>query len=258
MVGAIIGDVIGSRFEWFNHLDVNFELFTEDCHFTDDTVCTIAIADALLKGIPFEKSLRFWYEKYPDCGYGPMFHGWVVSGDTQPYGSFGNGSAMRVSPCAWFSDDLLSILDAAQKSAECTHNHPEGIKGAVCVADCIYGGRNGYGKDSIRKVVTEHYSYDIDTTCDSIRRCNPFNATCQITVPQALVCFLESNDFESAIRLAVSIGSDSDTIAAITGSIAEGFYGIPDEIRQKVNEYLPNEFIKVIEEFKQKFNNKIL
>jgi ADP-ribosylglycohydrolase len=236
MTGAIAGDIAGSRFEFSNHLSTDFELFTDDCTFTDDTICTVAIADALLKGIPFGQSLRYWCRQYPYVGYGGLFSLWLWSDSPEPYNSFGNGSAMRVSPCAWLSNDRKTVLESARMSAACTHDHPEGIRGAMCVADCIYLIREGYSPLEMKKIVTKDYGYNLDMTCDSIRKTNKFDVTCQVTVPQAIVCFLESNDFENAIRLAISIGGDSDTIAAITGSIAEAFYGVPESIKCAVTE----------------------
>ncbi|SFK99906.1 ADP-ribosylglycohydrolase [Porphyromonadaceae bacterium KH3CP3RA] len=259
MIGAIIGDIVGSRFEFNNHLSTDFELFAKDCSFTDDTICTIAIADALLKGIPFGDSLQLWCRKYPNPkgGYGGSFTRWVHSDDPQPYNSFGNGSAMRVSPCGWISEDRDIVLQKARESSMCTHDHEEGIRGAMCIADCIYHARSGSGMFKLIELVTKEYGYDLDVTCDSIRPTNTLNETCQVTVPQAIVCFLESTDFESAIRLAVSIGGDSDTIAAITGSIAEAYYGVPEHIKDRAFEYLPGEFLYIIDEFKQRINDRL-
>jgi ADP-ribosylglycohydrolase len=252
MFGAIIGDIAGSRFEFNNYLNTDFEFFTNECNFTDDSICTIAIADALLKGISFEKSLLHWCRKYPNPkgAYGGSFGAWVCSENPTPYYSFGNGSAMRVSPCAWLSNDRETVLRNAHLSAQCTHNHPEGIKGAIVIADCIYQARQNYcSKAVIQALASNEYAYSLDMTCDEIRRTNTFNETCQVTVPQAILCFLESSDFESAIRLAISIGGDSDTIAAITGSIAEAFYGIPEHIKIQALRYLPQEFIDIIDSF---------
>jgi ADP-ribosylglycohydrolase len=251
MIGAIIGDIVGSRFEFKNHLSTKFELFTKDCSFTDDTICTVAVANALLKGISFEQSLRYWCLKYPTPkgSYGGSFATWLYSHNPMPYYSFGNGSAMRVSPCAWFSDDRETVLKKARESAGCTHDHPDGIRGAMCVADCIYHARFGNGIFKVIELTTKEYGYNLDMTCDEIRRTNTFNETCQVTVPQAIVCFLESSDFESAIRLAISIGGDSDTIAAITGSIAEAFYGIPEHIKIQALRYLPEDMKDVLTNF---------
>lgn len=252
MIGAIIGDIVGSRFEFNNLLSTEFDLFTKDCSFTDDTICTVAVADAIINGKSCQDALLEWCRKYPTPkgAYGGSFARWIRSNPPQPYNSFGNGSAMRVSPCAWFSNDREAVLKKARESAECTHNHPEGIRGAMCVADCIYHARFGSGKFQIIELVTKEYGYNLDTTCDLIRKTNTFNETCQVTVPQAIVCFLESTDFESAIRLAVSIGGDSDTIAAITGSIAEAFYkDIPKNILTTAFAYLPQEMLDVIYDF---------
>ncbi len=254
MIGAIIGDIVGSRFEFNNTSSTDFDLFAGDCDFTDDTICTVAVADAILRGVSFERSLLDWCRKYPNPkgSYGGSFVRWVRSANPQPYNSFGNGSAMRVSPCGWMPT-REDVLKFAKLSAECTHNHPEGIKGAQCIADCIYLARRTKDKEHIKMLVTQSYSYDISQMCDEIRQTNTFNETCQITVPQAIVCFLESADFETAIRLAVSIGGDSDTIAAITGSIAEAYYSIPEQIKEKALSYLTPEMINVINKFKQRY-----
>ena len=258
MLGAIIGDIVGSRFEFNNTHRLDFELFTNECSFTDDTICTVAVADAILRGVSFEQSLLEWCRKYPNPkgAYGGSFGRWVHSPNPEPYNSFGNGSAMRVSPCGYLTE-THNVMKFARESAECTHNHPEGIKGAECVARCIemalYSRKHQEnGKQLVRKVA-EMYGYNIQQTSDEIRRTNTFNETCQVTVPQAIVCFLESTDFESAIRLAVSIGGDSDTIAAITGSIAEAYYGIPQHIQDKAWDYLPKEIQEVVTKFKQKY-----
>lgn len=258
MLGAIIGDIVGSRFEFNNTNKTDFELFTDECSFTDDTVCTIAVADAILRGVGFEQSLLEWCRRYPNPkgAYGGSFGRWVHSPNPEPYNSFGNGSAMRVSPCGYLPR-MDEVIRNARKSAECTHNHPEGVKGAECVAKCIEMALSARkhqedGKQFVREVA-EMYGYNIHQTCNEIRRTNTFNETCQVTVPQSIVCFLESTDFESAIRLAVSIGGDSDTIAAITGSIAEAYYGIPQHIQDKAWVYLPTEMQDVIIQFKQKY-----
>ena len=253
MLGAIIGDIIGSRYEFANIRTTVFELFTPYNNFTDDTICTIAVADALLKGTSFKESLLYWCRKYPTPmgAYGARFAQWVHSANPQPYHSFGNGSAMRVAPCGWLGS-LEEVLEAAQKSAECTHNHPEGIKGAQCVAHAIALALGGSSKEEIRKIATQTYGYDLSTSCEALRGSYSFDETCQGTVPQAFICFLESQDFESALRLAVSIGGDSDTLAAITGGIAEAYYGIPKEIEQKALSYLTEEFREVVREFRDK------
>lgn len=257
MLGAIIGDIVGSRYEFANIHTTDFELFTPYNNFTDDTICTIAIADALLKGKPFKDSLLYWCRKYPSPmgAYGARFAQWVHSADPQPYHSFGNGSAMRVAPCGWLGN-LEEVLEAAQKSAACTHNHPEGIKGAQCVAHAIALALGGSSKEEIRQIATQTYGYDLSTSCEALRGSYSFDETCQGTVPQAFICFLESHDFESALRLAVSIGGDSDTLAAITGGIAEAYYGIPTDIEAQALTYLPEEFREVVREFQHEVGRK--
>lgn len=254
MLGAIIGDIVGSRFEFNNTNKTDFKLFTPESSFTDDTICTIAIADAILREVSFEQSLLEWCRKYPNPkgAYGGSFARWIHSQHPEPYNSFGNGSAMRVSPCGYLPT-RQDVLMYARKSAECTHNHPDGIKGAECVADCIYLARTEKDMGLIAEFVKDVYGYNICQTSDEIRQTNRFNETCQITVPQAIVCFIESTDFESAIRLAVSIGGDSDTIAAITGSIAEAYYGIPQPIIKKALGYLDADMKNVVTKFKQKY-----
>lgn len=256
MLGAITGDIIGSTYEFNNTKNYNFELFPEDCNFTDDTICTVAVADAILNNVSYEDAIRYWCQKYPypKGGYGASFARWVQSDNPKPYGSYGNGSAMRVSPCGWLFDSEKEVLVEAKKSAECTHNHPEGIKGAQCVAHCIYLARTNTSKDSIAQKVQELYGYDLNQTYEDIRKINTFNETCQVTVPQAIICFLESFDFESAIRMAVSIGGDSDTIAAITGSIAEAYYGIPEELAEKAESYLTKEMRNTLLLFRSKID----
>ena len=257
MLGAIIGDIVGSRYEFANIRTTAFELFTPYNNFTDDTICTIAIADALLRGKSFKESLLYWCRKYPTPmgAYGARFAQWVHSTDPQPYHSFGNGSAMRVAPCGWLGS-LDEVLEAAQKSAACTHDHPEGIKGAQCVAHAIALALGGSSKEEIRKIAAQTYGYDLSTSCEALRGSYSFDETCQGTIPQAFICFLESQDFESALRLAVSIGGDSDTLAAITGGIAEAYYGIPKEIEQKALSYLTEEFREVVREFREIKGNR--
>lgn len=251
MLGAIAGDIIGSRFEFNNTRRTDFALFTPESGFTDDTVCTVAVAEALLRGTDIGETLHRWCRRYPNPigGYGGRFRQWVASDNPRPYNSFGNGSAMRVSPCGWIDGPLEDVLKAARLSAVCTHNHPEGVKGAECIAECIRTLRDGSEPDALRTIVTERYGYDLTPTCDEIRRTNTFDETCQVTVPQAIICFLESTDFEHALRLAVSIGGDSDTIAAITGSLAEAHYGIPTALARQVIAHLPSEMSHLVIDF---------
>ena len=247
MIGAIIGDIVGSRFEFNNHRSTEFEFFHPDCTFTDDTVMTVAVADAILNGRPFGEVMHEYARNYPGRGYGGRFYNWIHSNNPVPYDSFGNGSAMRVSPCAFLAKGNRELaLTWATASAVCTHNHPEGVKGAMAITDCILMAAEHKSKDEIRKLAVDLYDYDMDFTIDQIRPRFGFNETCQKTVPQAIECFLESHDFESAIRIAVSLGGDSDTIANITGGIAEAYYGVPKEMGDKAISMLPKEMADVV------------
>lgn len=238
MIGAIIGDVIGSRFEFNNIRDYNFNLWDDSCSYTDDTICTLAIADAILTGESYKSKLLEWCNAYPHPmgAYGGRFAQWIHSEDPQPYNSFGNGSAMRVSPVAWAFNDLEDVKSEAEKTAAVSHNHPEGIKGAVAVAHAIWLFRTGWGK-SLRE------------WCDTMQQYYPgfesqhfeqgkFDETCQGTVPLCLQIICQATDFEDAIRRAISFGGDSDTIGAIVGSIAEARWGIPQQIIDNVMEFL--------------------
>lgn len=255
MFGAVVGDVVGSRFEWHNIKTKDFELITPKSKFTDDTVMTIAVADALAKSKPNNYSdlsdcaierMQYWGRKYHGAGYGRSFYSWIFSGSPVPYNSFGNGAAMRVSACGYAS---RSINDAKQLSfavTSVTHDHPESIKAAEAVSSAVYMARTGSDMDAIRAYITENY-YNIDFTLDEIRPSYRFNVSCQGSVPQAFEAFFESNGFIDAIRNAVSIGGDSDTIAAIAGSIAWAYYsrgGVTDEmasIRDTVLDILPSD-----------------
>ena len=238
MIGAIIGDIVGSRFEWHNIKSKDFDLFTGSCRPTDDSVMTVAIAKAILDcDGDFTKleqhavsAMQQIGRPHPRCGYGGNFRRWMYSDDPKPYGSFGNGSAMRVSACGWAGKTLEEVLGLAEKVTVTTHDHPEGVKGAQAVAASIFLARTGASKEEIGTHIRENY-YDIDFTLDAIRDAYTFDVTCQGSVPQAIEAFLESTDFEDAIRNAVSIGGDSDTIAAITGSIAGAYYGVPTVLR---------------------------
>ncbi len=265
MIGAIFGDIVGAPYEFNNIKSKEFPFpdpnaFYTDTVYTDDTVMTVAVADALLswdgKDTPaFREKLidtmHEWGKRVPDAGYGGRFLTWVLSDSRQPYGSYGNGSAMRVSPVAWYASSLDEALVLARASAEVTHNHPEGIKGAEAVAGAIFLARTGKDKDAIRAFLSDYY--DLDFTLDEIREDYAFDETCQGSVPQALVAFLEADGFEDAIRAAVSIGGDSDTVAAITGSIAEAYYGIPDELRVQTLTYLDAPALAVVTAFCRRF-----
>ena len=258
MLGAIIGDIVGSIYEFDNIKTKNFNLFTNEMFFTDDTVMTVAIADAIMNGGQHEnfiQSMKKWGVDYIDKSYGASFRRWLKSENSEPYNSWGNGSAMRVSPCGWvaklsepFEEGLKLTEDLAKKSAEVTHNHPEGIKGAQATAAAIFFMRHGKSKNAIEEYknklkdyIKNKYQYDLDFTLEEIRPIYKFDVSCQGSLPPALVSFLESENFEDAIRNAISIGGDSDTLAAITGSIAEAAYGIPEDIKEKAISYLDNQ-----------------
>lgn len=250
MLGAAIGDIAGSRFEFDNHRDTDFELFHPDSDFTDDTVCTTAVADWVLQGCGDDLAsiLHDWYAAYPSPkgAYGGRFLQWLQSDDPQPYDSWGNGSAMRVSAVGWAFGTLEETLYFAERSAAVTHNHPEGIKGAQAVAVAIFWARNGIGKAQIQENITRQFGYRLNQSCDQIRPHYGFNESCQETVPQAITAFLESSGFEHAVRLAVSLGGDSDTLAAIAGSIAEACYGIPAAMRERALAILPRRIAETL------------
>ncbi len=252
MWGAIIGDVIGSLFEKFNHKGKDFKLFHALSHYTDDTVMTIATMDALLREHPFEVAYKQWYRKYPKAGFGQRFREWGKDDSYEPLNSYGNGSAMRVSPVAYWKETLDEVLEIAEQSTNVTHKHPEGVKGAKAVATVIFLARSGMSKDEIKKHIEDNYHYDLSETTDSIRCWYEFDVTCQGSVPQAIRCFYEATDFEDAIRLAISIGGDSDTIACMTGSMAEAHNPIESTIKQETLNRLPREFVDVFHMFLEK------
>ena len=249
MLGAIIGDIVGSRWEFNPTNDYNFEWLSKENGFTDDTICTVAVADALLHGRGFGESIHDWCNRYPHPmgGYGGRFAQWVHSKNPQPYNSFGNGAAMRVSSVAWFADSREKALELAAKTASITHNHPEGIEGAQTVALAIYDARQGMDVKAILDDCVQFFGYNIDLELDDVR--NKFDETCQGTVPVALWVIGQSSSFEDAIRRAVSLGADADTLGAIVGSIAEAIWGIPEAIKQAVIPYLTDEMKEVVELF---------
>lgn len=251
MLGAIVGDIVGSIYEFNNHRSKNFPFFGEKNFFTDDTVCTVALADALLRGADPAKTLHEWCNRYPGRGYGGRFLYWVTHRDLAPYMSYGNGAAMRVSAAGWLGSTLKEALALADRITEITHNHPQGMKGARAVTHAIFLARDGTRASVIRRVMEEEYHYDVARTVDDIRPVYRFDETCQHTVPEALVCALTAIDFEDAVRNAVSIGGDSDTLAAIAGSVAEPLFGIPVDISHKAKSYLPEEMINVLDRFRQ-------
>ena len=259
MLGAIAGDVIGSIYEWNNHKSTEFTLFSKECFFTDDSVLTIALAEAILDGRDYAVLLRDYGRRYPGAGYGGMFRRWLADPSMGPYHSFGNGAAMRVSPVGWACQTLEETLQKAESCTAVTHNHPEGIKGAQVVAGAIWMGRRGASKDEIRSWIQGHAGYDLSRSCDAIRPTYEFNETCQRTVPEAITAFLESRDFEGAIRLAVSLGGDTDTLACITGSVAEAFYGgVPAAIERETLSRLDPPLRDVVRRFRDRYGYKAL
>lgn len=237
MLGAIAGDMIGSVYEFNNHRTKDFPLFIDDTEFTDDTILSVAVADVLMNGGDYAKAFKDYYWRYPNPSgsYGARFHQWAASPSLTPYNSWGNGSAMRVSPVGFACDTLEAVLIEAEKTAAVTHNHPEGVKGAQATAAAIFLARTGNTKEAIRAFVVDNFGYNVNRTVDEIRPGYAFNESCQGTVPEAIVAFLDSTDFEDAIRNAVSLGGDSDTLTCITGGIAQAFYGeVPATIQQEV------------------------
>jgi ADP-ribosylglycohydrolase len=250
MLGALAGDIIGSRFEWRNIKTKAFALFTDESRFTDDSVLTVAQADSLLSGEPFARKLKEYFRLYPHAGYGGRFFRWAGSDSDEPYNSFGNGAGMRVSPVGWYFNDLSTVLSEAHRSAAVTHNHPEGIKGAQAVSAAVFLARSKENKADIRDFVASRFDYDFTWTLSDIRPWYRFDVTCQGSVPQALQAFFESEGFEDAIRNAVSIGGDSDTIACMTGAVAEAFYGaVPDTIAKEVFKRLDEKLAEVTRRF---------
>ena len=276
MLGAMIGDIAGSKYEFNNTFDYDFEMFGEGCDFTDDTICTVAVADAILNGRSYQESLLDWCRRYPSPkgAYGGRFAQWIRSLDPEPYNSFGNGSAMRVSPVAWLFDDLSQILEEAEKTALPTHNHPEGIKGAKAVAHAIWHFRKSRfseeSKDSENEEtkglknenakaskdenetiqgfmsIARSYYEDFDTR---VYPKGKFDETCMDAVPLSFYLLSQASSFEDAIRLAISHGGDSDTIGAIVGSTAEARFGIPQEMKEKAISYLPDDMKEVLKQF---------
>jgi ADP-ribosylglycohydrolase len=255
MLGAIAGDIIGSTREVHNIKSTDFNLFPPRSRITDDTVMTIAVADVLLKQGNYAQIMQQYGREYFDVGYGSAFKGWIVADFPTPYNSWGNGSAMRVSPVGWAGETLDWVLETAKASAEVTHNHPEGIKGAQSVAAAVFLAKTGASKADIKQYVENEFGYDLNRTIDKIRPIYTFDVSCQGSVPESLLAFLESTDFESAVRLAISIGGDSDTIACIAGSVAHAFYKkIPDVISAYTWACLPPPLEMVTWRFMEKYN----
>lgn len=263
MIGAILGDIVGSIYEFDNIKTKEFELFDKECDFTDDSVMTIAVAEALMRydhigednvGKFKETLVEVMHgigKKYPDCGYGLHFGMWIMLDENTPYNSFGNGSAMRVSSVGWYAKTLEEAEFIAAATAEVSHNHPEGIKGAVATAGAVFLARTGATMDEIKQYISRYYAMDF--TLDKIRPLYDYDITCQGTVPQAMQAFFESESFEDAIRNAISIGGDSDTVAAITGAVAESYYGIDEDLKETALSYLDETLLDITERFEANF-----
>ena len=263
MYGAILGDIIGSPYEFdMGNKSKDFPLFSEDSYFTDDTVMTIAVAEAFLGVTDDENVIRQrliqymqkWGHRYPGAGYGVRFSGWLDSEDPQPYNSWGNGSAMRVAAVAWLYNDLATVRRMARISADVTHNHPEGIKGAEATATAIFLARTGHSKAEIKAYIEDEFHYDLSRTCDEIRPNYYHVESCQETVPEAITAFLEGESFEDVVRTAVSLGGDCDTLTCIAGAIAEGFYGVSDALKQQCVKRIDKDLNVILSRFDIKRN----
>ena len=254
MFGAIVGDIIGSVHEWAGTKTKDFPLFVEDSTFTDDTVLTVAVAEWILSGDDLVDLFHSAYREFPGRGYGGMFHDWAGKRRREPYGSYGNGSAMRVSPVGFAFDTLDEVLERAERSAAVTHDHREGIRGAQAAAAAIFLARTVRDREEIRRTLEERFGYDLSTPLDAIRPRYTFNETCQGTVPQAIRAFLESADYEDAIRNAISLGGDADTLACITGGMAEAYHGeVPPPIAREAMARLDPRLGAVVDRFRQRF-----
>ncbi len=251
MIGAIVGDIVGSVYEWERIKTKSFEFFVEGCECTDDSVCTAAVADILMHDLPPAQTLQRWCREHPRGDYGGNFAQWIRMDPPRPYNSFGNGAAMRVSPAAYLnrSADLSVALEASDLVTAVTHNHPEGLKGARATVHAIWLAFRGEPASAIRSAIAETYEYDLSRSVDDIRPGYRFNEICQTTVPEAITCALESDSFEDAIRNAVSLGGDSDTVASIAGPIAEALHGIPTDIRSEAEtRYIPADILGIVRE----------
>lgn len=252
MIGAIAGDIVGSVYEHHPIKTKDFPLFQPGSRFTDDSVLTVAVANAILTGCPYRDAVLKWGQRYPDAGYGGTFIRWLQADDPAPYHSWGNGSAMRVGPVGWAFDTEDEVLRQAQMTAEITHDHPEGIKGAQATALAVYLARTGADKAMIRTRIESQFGYDLARTVESIRLTYEFDVSCQGTVPEALIAFLDAESYEDAVRNAVSLGGDADTLACIAGAVAEAFYGgLPDPVRTEVLARLTPELWAVVEAFER-------
>ena len=264
MYGAILGDIIGSPYEWHNIKTKEFPLFVQCSRYTDDSAMTIAVAEALLDTLGMDKaerrnavilSMQKWGRKYPDAGYGGRFYDWLYLPDPHPYYSWGNGSAMRVSSAGWLYNTLAETRQAAADTAFVTHNHPEGVKGAEATAAVIWAAHNGWTKEQIREYVQKEF-YPLEQTCDEIRPAYHFDVSCRGTVPQAITAFLEGKDFEDVIRTAVSLGGDCDTLTCIAGGMAEAMYGVPEDLKEECRKRLEPDMVEVLNRFERHLKEK--
>jgi ADP-ribosylglycohydrolase len=256
MLGAIAGDIIGSVYEASPVKTTDFDLFSPRSRFTDDTVLTVATAEALLGDGDYAGGYRRYGHAYPNAGYGGGFYRWLLNEDAGPYNSWGNGAAMRVSPVGFALDTVDKVLVEAARSAAVTHNHPEGIKGAQATALAVFLARSGADKESIRSEIEDRFGYDVSRSLDAIRPTYRFDISCQGSVPETMIAFLESTDYQSAVRNAVSLGGDADTMACIAGGIAQAFYGaVPEQIAQEVRARLPAGFLDVLDRFESRYGS---
>lgn len=256
MIGAIAGDIIGSVYEHNSIKTKDFPLFNPGSRFTDDTVLTVAVASSILSGNSYRNAIKDIGRRYSNAGYGETFIHWLLAEDAGPYNSWGNGSAMRVSPVGFAFNSEDEVLKQARKTAEITHNHPEGIKGAEATALAVYLARQGLSKGDIKEQIKGRFNYDLDRTVEEIRAVYSFDISCQGTVPEAIISFLDSESYEDTVRNAISLGGDSDTLACIAGGIAEAFYGkVPEDIYARVEEILPTDLMEITKAFYDKFQN---
>ena len=254
MIGAIAGDIIGSVYEWNNIKTKEFELFSDRCRFTDDSVLTIALADSILRGKPYVENLKAFFRWYPHAGYGGSFCQWAQGVDSGPYNSWGNGAAMRISPAGYAFNDIDTVMEKAREFTQITHSHPEGIKGGQATAAAIFLARTGRTKSDIKDFIEKQFQYDLSRHVDEIRPAYTFDVSCQGTVPQAIRAFLDSTDFEDAVRTAVSLGGDTDTLACITGGIAQAFYGgVPEFIQTNVYAVLDDRLGTITKKFMERY-----
>lgn len=256
MIGALAGDIFGSVYEWNNIKTKEFDLFAPTCFFTDDSILTVALADSILTGTSYVENMKQFYRCYPDGGYGNRFSEWAESTRSEPYNSYGNGAAMRISPVGYAYNDLETVLQKAEDFTAITHNHPEGIKGGQATAAAIFLARTGHSQAQIQDYITTQFHYDLSQHVDEIRPSYKFTEASQETVPQAIRAFLDGTDFEDAIRNAISLGGDSDTLACITGSIAQAYWGVPESIVNQVYRVLDERLAKITRAFIEKYGER--